>query len=334
MPYPDHTHRTLYVGMHDGVCALTSTDAGQTWHQGPITSLAHAAARLTVSPTVPRRAYLAAYEAGVYRTDDGGQTWHHLQSYPSAYAHSVLVHPQDAQTVYVGSEPAAVFCSRDGGETWEESLGFRAVPESQQWSFHAAMRHAHVRDLRLAPHDPRWIYAGIEVGGVVGSRDGGMNWQQLPGTHDDIHCISLTSARPQTVYVATARGPYRSDAAGQHWELINHGLQRPYALHISAAPDEADLVLLSVSSNARRQQPQLYRSTTGGRTWQQVIPPGADDDMVVAMDWDPNNPHHVYAGTDSGTILCSRDRGVSWEALPVRLPTVAVGALVVGPAGP
>jgi photosystem II stability/assembly factor-like uncharacterized protein len=149
MSHPDSTHRTLYVGMHDGVCVLTSTDMGQTWCQGPITSLAHAAARLTVSQTVPQRAYLAAYEAGVYRTDDGGLTWQHLTSYPSAYAHSVLVHPQDAQTVYVGSEPAAVFCSRDGGESWEECVGFQAVPEAKQWFFHAATRHAHVRDLRL-----------------------------------------------------------------------------------------------------------------------------------------------------------------------------------------
>ena len=60
MSHPDYTHRTLYVGMHDGVCVLTSADAGQTWRQGAITPLAHAAARLTMSPTVPQRAYLAA----------------------------------------------------------------------------------------------------------------------------------------------------------------------------------------------------------------------------------------------------------------------------------
>jgi len=127
-----HDQRKLYVGMHDGVCALISTDAGKTWQQGPVTSLAHAAARLSASATAPQRAYLAAYEAGVYRTDDGGMTWRHLASYPSPYAHSVLVHPQDAQTVYVGSEPATIFCSHDGGESWEECAGFRAVPEAHQ----------------------------------------------------------------------------------------------------------------------------------------------------------------------------------------------------------
>jgi photosystem II stability/assembly factor-like uncharacterized protein len=182
----------------------------------------------------------------------------------------------------------------------------------------------------MAPHDPCSLYAGIEVGGVVRSRDGGAHWQQLPGTHDDIHCISLSPARPQTVYVATARGPYRSDDEGQHWARINHGLQRPYALHISVASDDADLVLLTVSTNARRQQPQLYRSTTGGSEWQHIASVGSDDDMVVAIDWDPRDPLRVYAGTDRGKLFCSYDRGVSWEPLPIRLPTVAVGALIVG----
>ena len=108
------------------------------------------------------------------------------------------MHPQDAQTVYVGSEPATVFGSHDGGESWKECVGFRAVPEAQQWFFHSETRHSHVRDLRMAPHDPRRLYAGIEVGGVVCSRDGGVSWQQLPGTHDDI------SSLYQPEYGATA----------------------------------------------------------------------------------------------------------------------------------
>src|SRR5439155_20104887 len=111
MQQTHHDQRKLYVGMHDGVCALTSTDAGKTCQQGQVTLLAHAAARLSGSPTVPQCAYLAAYEAGVYRTDDGGLAWRPLASYRSDYAHSVLVHPRDGQTVYVGSEPATVFCS-------------------------------------------------------------------------------------------------------------------------------------------------------------------------------------------------------------------------------
>ncbi len=327
--------KRVYVGMHDGVCAVTSADGGKTWQQGPITPLAHAAARLTASPAAPRRAYLAAYEAGVYRTDDGGLTWDSLGSYPTDYAHSVLAHPTEADTVYVGSEPAAVFRSSDGGNTWEELSGFRAVPESDEWGFHAPTRDSHVRDLRLAPNDPNCLYAGIEVGGMVSSRDGGVSWQQLPGLDADIHCVNLSSDRPGSIYVATASAPYRSDDGGGRWELINTGLNRRYTLHIAAAPDDADLVLVTVSANARRSSPQFYRSTDGGRSWQLVAGLGEGEnaeDMVVAFDWDPQAPGRVYAGADGGGLFQSEDRGVTWQQLPVRLPTVAVGALAVGSA--
>ena len=326
----DSAIRRIYVGMHDGVCVVTSSDKGKTWEQGRVTPLAHAAARLSASPATPQRAYLAAYEAGMYRTDDGGLTWQHLSSYPSGYAHSVLAHPKDAGTVYVGSEPAAIFHSSDGGETWEEFAGFQAVPESDQWNFHSETRDSHVRDLRMVPGDPDSLFAGIEVGGMVRSRDGGGSWKQLPGINDDIHCVNLNKAKPQTVYVATARSPYRSDDCGDSWELINAGLDRRYTLHIAAAEDDADLVLVTVSTNARRENPQFYRSADGGRSWQLIESLGSGDDMVVAFDWDSSHPARVYAGTDHGSIYCSQDRGESWEKLPVSLPAIAVGALIVG----
>ena len=47
------TEKTIYVGMHDGVCAVTSEDGGSSWQQGPVTALPHAAARLAASPVVP-----------------------------------------------------------------------------------------------------------------------------------------------------------------------------------------------------------------------------------------------------------------------------------------
>ena len=87
-----HSHRRIYVGTHDGVCALHTFDGGITWEQGEITPLANAAARLSASPVDPACAYLAAYEAGVFKTEDGGDTWQQLSSYPTGYAHSVLAH--------------------------------------------------------------------------------------------------------------------------------------------------------------------------------------------------------------------------------------------------
>ena len=324
--------RVIYVGLHDGVCAVSSDDGGKTWQQGPITPLPHAAARLAVSPLNPQRAWLAAYEAGVYRTDDGGLSWTHLDSYPSDYAHSVLADPNSADGAYVGSEPAALFRSDDGGASWAECRGFQDVPESTNWGFHAPTRDSHIRDLAVSPGDASLLYAGIEVGGVVRSADGGGSWQQLPGLDDDIHCLHLGADKQQRVYAATASAPYRSSNGGDDWEKINDGLARRYTLHIAAAPDDADRVLVTVSENARRKSPQFYRSTDGGQTWTKVEGLGEGEeaeDMVVAFEWDPQSPEVVYAGTDGGELYASSDRGETWERLPVTLPSVAVGALAV-----
>ncbi len=324
--------RLIYVGMHDGVCSLSSDDGGKTWRQGPITQLDHAAARVSVSPVDSRRAWLAAYEAGVYRTDDGGATWSHVDSYPSDYAHSVLADPELADAVLVGSEPAALFRSGDAGASWEECKSFRDVPESGNWGFHAPTRDSHVRDLVVSPGDAGLLYAGIEVGGVVRSSDGGHSWRQLPGLDDDIHCLHLGADKQQRVYVATASAPYRSSNGGDDWEKINDGLARRYTLHIAAAPDDADQVLVTVSENARRKAPQFYRSADGGQSWHLVEGIGEGEEaesMVVAFEWDPSSPGDVYAGTDGGELYHSPDRGRTWERLPVTLPSVAVGALAV-----
>ena len=324
--------RLIYVGMHDGVCSLSSDDGGKTWQLGPITQLPHAAARVSVSPVDSQRAWLAAYEAGVYRTDDGGATWSHVASYPSDYAHSVLADPESADAVLVGSEPAALFRSSDAGASWEECKSFQDVPESTNWGFHAPTRDSHIRDLVVSPGDAGLLYAGIEVGGVVRSTDGGSSWQQLPGLDDDIHCLHLGTDQQRRVYVATASAPYRSSNGGDDWEKINDGLDRRYTLHIAAAPDDADQVLVTVSENAGRKAPQFYRSADGGQSWQLVEDLGEGEEaesMVVAFEWDPSSPDDVYAGTDGGELYHSPDRGQTWQQLPVTLPSVAVGALAV-----
>ncbi len=71
MTQENDSRRKIYVGTHDGVCALNTFDGGLTWEQGEMTPLANAAARLSASPVEPTCAYLAAYEAGVFKTEDG-----------------------------------------------------------------------------------------------------------------------------------------------------------------------------------------------------------------------------------------------------------------------
>ena len=321
----------LYVGTHDGVLAVSSRDGGRTWSQGPVTPLEHAAAKLAASPANGERAYLAAYESGMYRTDDGGATWRHLDRYPAEHAHSIAAHPDHPDTVYVGSEPAMVFRSDDAGESWEACDGIARVPESSAWTFHWEGRHAHVRDLAFAPGKAGWLYAGIEVGGLVRSKDAGATWEALAGTDPDVHTITFTASRPGTMYAGTAKGPFRSRDWGDNWESIGEKLDKRYVLPILAAPDDAERVLLGVADSSRRKAAQAYLSLDAGRTWDAASGLGTPDDMIVACAWDPSEPARVYAGSDHGRIYVSHDKGTTWDQTDVQLPRIAVGAMAAAP---
>lgn len=50
MPGVDSQNHRLYIGSHDGVCALGSSDGGKTWEASKRTPLSHAASRLTATP--------------------------------------------------------------------------------------------------------------------------------------------------------------------------------------------------------------------------------------------------------------------------------------------
>ena len=64
--------------------------------------------------------------------------------------------------------------------------------------------------------------------------------------------------------------------------------------------------------------------------WQLENAIGHDDDMVVGIDWDPNDSQRVYAGIDHGKVYCSEDSGDSWTKVPVELGAIAVVALIAG----
>jgi photosystem II stability/assembly factor-like uncharacterized protein len=183
----------------------------------------------------------------------------------------------------------------------------------------------------MAADNPARLYAGLEVGGVVRSSDGGVTWQQLHGPYEDVHSLSVTPARSHTLYAATARQPWRSDDGGETWTAIGAGLPHRYIVPVAVAPDDPDLVLVSCSTSFQRQTGRLARSTDGGRTWQEPQWPGPGDDMAVAIAWDMAEARVVYAGTDGGKLYRSTDRGASWQALSVTLDSVAVGGLVVVP---
>ena len=263
---------------------------------------------------------------GVYRSTDGGVTWTHVGLKETRHISRVRIDPSDPSRVYVGalgdifgpSKERGVYRSLDGGAKWEKVL-FRS-------------ENAGAADLWLDPSNPRILYAALwhaqrtpwsmESGGpdssLYKSLDGGDTWDEiteregLPKTLKGRMGIAGSPAMPGRVWALIEAdkdkgGLYRSEDYGETWERVSEerGIQgRPwYYSHIVPDPQDPEKIY---SLNF-----QFWRSTDGGRTFQEVPTPHGDNhDLWI----DPKNPLRMIEGNDGGACV-SFNSGESFSSI-------------------
>ncbi|HEX2180986.1 MAG TPA: hypothetical protein VHH10_01775, partial [Rubrobacteraceae bacterium] len=136
---------------------------------------------VAVDPGDPDTLYVGTSDEGLYRSADGGKSWEGLSGIEHPRVTAVAVSPADG-ALYAGTEPSSLFVSRDGGSSWRELEGLKNLPSAPTWSFPPRPWTSHVRAIALSYTDPNLVVAGIELGGIVRSPDGGETWQdQRPG---------------------------------------------------------------------------------------------------------------------------------------------------------
>jgi photosystem II stability/assembly factor-like uncharacterized protein len=130
----------------------------------------------------PERLYLQNH-GGVYRSDNGGDSWDDIaDGLPSEFGFPIVADPHDPDTVYLfplsdatGRWPvdghARVWRSQDAGETWA-ALGDGAMPDN---FFVAVMRDAMCHDGMA----PLGLYVGGRNGSVFATADAGSSWQEI-----------------------------------------------------------------------------------------------------------------------------------------------------------
>jgi photosystem II stability/assembly factor-like uncharacterized protein len=278
----------------------------------------------------------AGTNQGPYRSTDGGDHWERLGfPDPGMVVWSMVFHPTHPQTMYLGTAPAFVYRSDNGGDTWRR-LPNAKQPERVPMGFDTRL-------IRLAvdPSKPDEVYAGVEVGGVMRSLDGGETWTdcsqhiiklaeqshlkskigsdtEIEGMMDT-HALCVSSAQPGTVFLAVRMGLFRSADRGMTWEDMQVGRFSPltYARDVQVSPQDPRVMYACLSPAARSRDGSLYRSQDLGQTWQRFDHDLTPRSTMMSVALHGQDSQQVYCNTRGGQVFGTQDGGVTWHEYPL-----------------
>src|ERR1700683_1759233 len=249
---------TVYAGVEDAAL-FRSTDGAQTWQElsglrghGPGQRWRAGAGgmglhTILLNPTHPERIFIAISAAGVFRTDDAGQTWRPMdRGLHSAYmpdrtadvghcVHRIAMHPSRPGVLFM-QKHWDVMRSDDGGESWQEVSGNLPTDFGFVIDVHA--------------HEPETIYV-VPIKSdsehyppegklrVYRSRTGGNEWEPLTQGLPQSDCyvnvlrdaMAVDSLDACGIYFGTTGGQvYMSADAGDNWAPIVRDLPPVYSV--------------------------------------------------------------------------------------------------------
>lgn len=293
---------------------------------------------VSVDPNDPNRVYVGTFDRGVYRSLDGGESWTQVSDgIPHKRVLSVAISPHvenGRSVVFAGTEPSSVYRSTNDGATWEDLSTLRDVPSYDTWFFPPRPDTHHVR--WIAPHerDTETIIVGIELGGVLRTRDGGATWQDRhPDAVIDPHVVHAHPTSTDRIYAIGGDGVSFSIDAGDSWTRDVNGMDRFYAWGLAVDPVDPDLWFVSAAPDPYLahgdgdSQARLFRKR-GASAWEPRELNGYGgvsttiERMPYALVAPRTAPGTLICGLRDGTILSSDDAGDSWRTIPVTIPGI------------
>lgn len=241
---------TLFAGV-EPAAVFTSQDGGNTWNL--LESLWNHPHRPTwqpgggglclhsirFDPRDPRRMYVAISTGGLYRSDDGGETWQPRnvgiaadflpEKYPEygQCVHKIDFSPRNPDRIYLQNH-GGVYRSDNRGDTW--TAREKGLPRN--FGFPILVHPNDPETAYVIPLDdrdgmPRWTPEGRTA--VYRTRNGGESWHALTEglpQHDGYHTVlreamASDGADPVGVYFGTKSGHvYYTADEGDRWRLL------------------------------------------------------------------------------------------------------------------
>jgi photosystem II stability/assembly factor-like uncharacterized protein len=248
----------------------------------------------------PDTVYAGVEDAAMFRTTDGGKSWHELSGLrthgtgskwqPGAGGlglHTILIDPKNPNRIFIAISAAGCFRTDDGGKTWKP--------------INRGLRSQYIPD------------PNAEVGHCV-------------------HRIALHPSKPDTLFMQKHWDVMRSDDGGDNWVEVSGDLPTDFGFPIDVHAHDPNTVFVVPIKSDSEHYPldgklRVYRSKSGGNEWEPMTKGLPQQDCYVnvlrdAMSVDQLDKCGVYFGTTGGQVYCSADGGDSWNAIVRDLPAV------------
>ena len=235
---------------------------------------------------------------------------------------SIAVRPEDGALVAVGFTDSPDFPLLNPVQPTGNQGFF--VSSSGAWNVsNSGLTQGNVVEIVVNPANPSIIYALTDTS-LFKSVDGGAHWTprsnglgylgiDVSTGSPGFNLLGIDPLNPDTLYLGSFGGVYKTTNGGTNWTAINTGLPSyppsfPIVQTLAVDPVTTSNIYIGTQSSG------IYKSTNGGNTWN-VSTNGLTVLNVTAFLVNPQNPSILYAGCTGSSLFKSINGGASWTKL-------------------